>query len=243
LREDTILAKRPYNAKPAGRKSGSKNLKKVNNRGRVENEHGVQFTKGELSKLKNLVSQVNRKSEKMRSMEGSMERFVGGVGTKQTNKESIHAMGEESDFLFSKKRGGVGRFKTKEEYNHYMTSLRKFASPHYEKRKAKLFQKNHIKAIASEFGSKGDRLAKVIKAMSPEQYMKVVQRDEVMKIKHTYEPSNGKPGYKDDRINAMLNAIGVDTDTTSGRPRIDIGGISKYGVNYNPKFGKKKFIK
>ena len=169
-----------------GRVEGRKNLKKVP--GGVQNQHGVTFTDAEKKALESAVNTANRKRKRMLEEEGKLPRKVGGKDTGQ-NVSTLQTMGKESDFIISRKTKSLQRFKTKEDYNRYMDSLRAVNSPTYLDDKTRLYKRNHMKALENVFGDDAKDVIMKIRMMKPEEYRRLLQSDEMLEVGYVYDPS------------------------------------------------------
>jgi len=234
------MVKKPYNSKPAGRKSGSKNLIKVNNRGRVENQHGVQFTKGEQEKLVKLANQANYKRGKLLKYEESLPLYVAGQDMHRTLGETFSFMGRESDFIHKSKQKGLQRFKDRKSFDHYIKSLERVLRTDYEAMRGKQYKDNHIKSIKEVFGAESKAIVKRLKAMPVKQYMDMVRMDEHLTIDYVDTDRTDAEAFMMTGLRRHEQLAGITTSLESFE---QVKGIGKYAVDYNPKFGETAIIK
>ena len=169
-----------------GRVEGRKNLKKID--GGVVNQHGVVFTNEEKKALERAANNANRKRKRQLEQEGQLPRKVAGQDTGQT-VSTLQVMGKESDFIISRKSKSLQRFKTKEDYNRYMESLRYVNSPSYIDDRTRLYKRNHMKAIENVFGDEAKDVLMKIRMMKPEEYRRLLQSDEMLEVNYVYDPS------------------------------------------------------
>lgn len=169
-----------------GREKGAKNLKKVD--GGFVNQHGVMFTAEEKKALERAANTANRKRKRMLEQEGKLPRFSGGQPTGYT-VSSLQVMGKESDFIISRKSKSLQRFKTKEEYERYLDSLRVINSRDYIKKRTELYKRNHMRAIENVFGDEANDVLEAIENMPEEEYRLLLQSDEMLEVNYVYDPS------------------------------------------------------
>lgn len=169
-----------------GRVEGRKNLKKID--GGVVNQHGVTFTNEEKKALERAANNANRKRKRMLEQEGQLPRKVAGKDTGQT-VSTLQVMGKESDFIISRKSKSLQRFKTKEDYNRYMDSLKAVNSPTYLDDRTRLYKRNHMKALENVFGDEAKDVIMKIRMMKPEEYRRMLQSDEMLEVGYVYDPS------------------------------------------------------
>lgn len=194
----------PYEGKQyrGGRASGRKNLKRTDT-GALINQHGVEFTEAEKKALESAVNSANRKRAKMLKQEATLPRMVNGVDTGQ-KKGQLHLMGQESDFIITRKTKSLQRFKTHDEYERYMKNLERVNSRDYINERLKLYKRNHMQAIKNEFGDDAKDILMKIRMMKPEDYQKYVQSDENLEIGFVYGPEQ-----KEGRMNAIRASLGM----------------------------------
>jgi hypothetical protein len=166
----------------AGRKKGSKNLRKSGEA--IINKNGVAFTEEEHKALVSAVNSANRKAKRMRKEEGELEYYIGGQATGYKRKDLPFFMGAEMDFALSKKSKSLQRFRNKIEYEKYMDNLRRVTARGYEKERAEGYRANHIQALDEVFGKAAEGVIKVLEDMNIKDYMKTVAMDESLTISY-----------------------------------------------------------
>lgn len=184
-----------------GRVAGRKNLKKIE--GGYINQHGIAFTDAEKKALENAVNAANRKRKKMLAEEARLPRRVGGVETGDT-VASLQLMGRESDFILQPKTKSLQRFKSKDEYNRYMTNLQRVNSPDYIDKRIGQYKRNYMKALENEFGANSKDVVMKVRMMKRTDFMKLLQSDELLEIYYIYEESQ-----KAARLNRIRRGFGM----------------------------------
>lgn len=179
-----------------GRKEGRKNLISTG-AGHVMNQHGVEFSPEDKRLLENEVNKANRKRMKMLEAEGQLPRKRGGKDTGDTVR-SLQLMGKESDFIISRKSKSLQKFKSREQFESYLDSLRQVNSPTYLDDRTRLYKRNHMQALENVFGDAAKDVIMRIRMMKPEKYRELLQSDEDMEINYIYDPS---------QMSAKLNQI------------------------------------
>lgn len=167
-----------------GREKGRKNLVKTDTG--VINQHKVEFTNKEKRALENAVNKANRVRKKMLADEKNLPMFVGG---KYTGYDVSHRIGPESDFILARKSKSLQRFKTKAEYENYMRNLERVSSGDYVNDRIRLYKRNHMAAIENVFGAEAKDVVMKIRMMKPQEYMTLVQSDEMLEVGYVYDPS------------------------------------------------------
>ena len=133
----------------------------------------------------------------MLEAEGQLPRKVGGKDTGDTVK-SLQLMGKESDFIISRKSKSLQKFKSREQFENYLESLKMVNSPTYLDDRTRLYKRNHMKALENVFGDEAKDVIMKIRMMKPEKYRELLQSDELMEINYIYDPS---------QLSAKLNQI------------------------------------
>lgn len=169
-----------------GRKEGRKNLVKTET-GFI-NQHGIEFTAAERKQLENLVNRANYKRKKMIIEEGSLPRMVNGKHTGET-VSVLQSMNKESDFIISRKSKSLQRFKSREDFDRYMSNLEKVLSDDYIDEKTRLYKRNHIKALENVFGDDAKDVVNKIRSMRLKDYREMIQSDEMVEVNYIYDPS------------------------------------------------------
>lgn len=174
-----------------GRQKNTKNLQYVNDT--IINQHGVSFTTEEKKQLESLVNSINRKSKRMKNEYGQLSRKVRGVDTGDT-LGSLQLMGKESDMLIQKRTKSLQRFRSREQFNKYMKTLKKVNSPNYLTERIRQYKRNYIKALENAFDDDAKDIVNKIRRMNPEKYMRMVEQDELLEIGYLYtdEQRRGK---------------------------------------------------
>lgn len=184
-----------------GREKGAKNLKKVD--GGYQNQYGVWFSVEEKKALESAANAANRKRKKMLEAEGNLPRFQAGEYMGM-NVSSLQTMGKESDFIIARKTKSLQRFKTKEDFETYMTSLRAVNSPTYLDDRTRLYKRNHMKAIENVFGDEAKDVLMRIRMMPPAEYRQLLQSDEMLEVNYVYDPS-----ARSGKLNQIRASLGM----------------------------------
>lgn len=185
-----------------GRAKGSKNLKRTPT-GNYVNQHGVVFTPEEKKALESAVNTVNRKRTKMLEQIDRLPRKFAGRNMGDTVGQ-LRLMGKESDVIIQPKTKSLQRFKTKDDYTKYMKSLQGARSKDYVLERMRLYKRNHMKAIQDAYGDDAKDVVMKIRMMKPEEYMKMVEQDEVLEIGYMYD-DNERIG----RLNRLRASLGM----------------------------------
>lgn len=170
-----------------GRVKGRKNLEKLPD-GSVKNASGVTFTQEEKKRLESLVNRNNRIRMKMLEDEGELPRKKGGKDTGQKVSQ-LQLMGKESDFILSRKSKSLQQFKSREQFESYLSNLEIVTSPTYVDDRTRLYKRNHMTALQNVFGDEAKDVIMKIRMMKPEDYRKLLQSDEDLEISYIYDPS------------------------------------------------------
>ena len=186
-----------------GRVKGRKNLTKLDN-GNLLNQHGVEFTVSERKALESAVNRANLKRKKMLEAEGNLPRLNAGKDTGQ-KVSTLQAMGKESDFIIARRSKSLQRFKSREDFEHYMEQLEMVNSGDYLDKRIELYKSNHIKALENAYGGEAQDVIDRIKMMKNKEYMELVQSDESLEVSYVYDPSD-----RNARLNQMRQAVGID---------------------------------
>lgn len=184
-----------------GRAKGRKNLTRTSS-GLIKNQHGVTFTESEKKLLESRVNAVNRTHNKMKRAEATLPRKYAGREMGDT-VGSLQLMGKESDLIIAKRTKSLQRFRSREQFEKYMTSLEKANSPDYVVEKIRDYKRNHMQAIREAFGSDADDVLMKIRMMKPDDYMKLVQSDETLEISFVYDASDVN------KLNVIRSALGM----------------------------------
>ena len=175
-----------YNQRKKGRRKNVPNMQRIGD-DLLKNQHGVVFTEAEKKALVSAVNSANRKRREMLKMEGRLPRMDLGKDTGDTIA-SRQRMGQESDFIIQPKTKSLQRFKTKEDYDRYMTNLQRVNKRDYISERVKLYKRNHIKAIERELGKEEPKdIVMKIRMMKQKDYMeKVASEEEALEIGFVY---------------------------------------------------------
>lgn len=184
-----------------GRKKGTPNLKRVD--GGFENQHGITFTAAERKALESAVNRANRKRKKMLEEEAALPRLYGGKETGGTVQQ-LQLMGKESDFIISRKSKSLQRFKTRKDYEKYMKTLERVNSADYINDRVRAYKRNHMKAIENVFGDEAADVMMKIRMMKPQEYMRMLQSDEMLEVSYVYDPS-----AKEGKLNQIRASLGM----------------------------------
>lgn len=177
------------------RRKGSKGLIDVGY-GSRENKFGVRFTASEMKRLRNEVQRVNKRlSTYTRQMQNIRERSGSGVDSRIPVEP-----------LFEKKSSSLQRFRTKEDFNNYLSRIRRQGSDNYKNWRYRTEKDNFKKAIESVFGREDARkLLTKISKISPD---KLHEAFISKRLEHTgfiyYDPDKSKFT----EISRQLEAIG-----------------------------------
>lgn len=183
-----------------GRVKGRKNLTRTSS-GLIKNQHGVTFTESEKKLLESRVNAVNRKHNKMKRAEATLPRKYAGREMGDT-VGSLQLMGKESDFIIAKRTKSLQRFRSREQFENYLDSLKTANSPDYIRDRIRGYKANHMQSLRDAYGDDAKDIIMKIRMMKPDEYMKLVQQDETMEIGFNYPPDQSK-------LNAMRSALGM----------------------------------
>lgn len=165
------------------RRKGSKNLVDVGY-GTRENKFGVRFTKSEMKRLRNEVQRVNKRlNNYIKQMHAIRERGGSGVDSRIPVEP-----------LFEKKSTSLQRFRTKEDFNNYLSRLRRQGSDNYKNWRYRIEKDNYKKAIESVFGREDAR--KLITKINKIRPNKLHEAFISKRLEHTgfiyYDPGKSK---------------------------------------------------
>ena len=170
-----------------GRAPGRKNLTKTD-AGNLVNQFGVVFTPEEKRALENAVNTANRKRARMLKEAATLPRMVSGRDTGDT-VGSLQLMGKESDFILTKKTKSLQRFRSREQYDKYLDTLKRVNTRDYIDDRVRLYKRNHMKALENAFGDEAKDVMMKIRMMKPKDYMTMIQQDESLEISYIYDPT------------------------------------------------------
>ncbi len=165
------------------RRKGSKRLVDVGY-GSRQNKFGVRFTKSEQRMFRNEVQRVNKRLE-------TYTRQMQNI--RQSNFNTIDSR-IPVEPLFDRKSTSLQRFRSKDEFNEYISRMRKQGSDNYRSWRYRTEKENYKKAIRSVF-SEADAKVLINKVNKlPEQ--KLHEAFIAKKLEHTgyiyYDPDKAK---------------------------------------------------
>lgn len=170
-----------------GRAEGRKNLKRTDT-GNLINQHGIVFTPEEKRALENAVNTANRKRARMLKEAATLPRMVSGRDTGDTIG-SLQLMGKESDFILAKKTKSLQRFRSREQYENYIDTLKRVNTRDYIDERVRMYKRNHMQALENAFGDEAKDVIMKIRMTKPKDYMKMIQQDESLEISYIYDPT------------------------------------------------------
>lgn len=182
-----------------GRTKGRKNLEYTDTG--VVNQHGVEITKAERKALESAVTRANRKRAEMLEEAAKLPRKVAGRETGDT-VGSLQLMGKESDFILARKSSSLQRFRTREDFDRYMTNLERVNNPGYVADRIRQYKRNFTTALLDTYGDEAKDIAMKIRMMKPEEYMRMVESDETLEIR--YVPSDMVVSGRLEQLRAAL---------------------------------------
>ena len=156
-----------------------------------------------VARLESAVNTANRKRMKMIKEEGELPRLVGGKDTGQKVAQ-LQLMGKESDFIISRKSKSLQQFKTREQFEKYMTNLSKVNSPDYLDERTRAYKRNHMTALENAFGDDAKDVIMKIRMMPPEKYREMIQKDEMLEVSYIYDPS-----ARSGKLNQIRASLGM----------------------------------
>lgn len=185
-----------------GRASGRKNLKKTD-AGNLVNQFGVVFTPSEKRALENAVNTANRKRARMLKEAATLPRMVSGRDTGDT-VGSLQLMGKESDFILAKKTKSLQRFRSREQYENYLDTLKRVNTREYIDDRVRMYKRNHMQALENAYGDEAKDVIMKIRMMKPKDYMQMIQQDETLEISYIYDPT-----ARTGKLNQMRASMGM----------------------------------
>lgn len=186
-----------------GRIPKRKNLKKTDT-GNLVNQHGVVFTPEEKRALENAVNTANRKRARMLKEAATLPRMVSGRDTGDAIG-SLQLMGRESDFILSKRTKSLQRFKSREQFENYMDSLKRVNSKEYLDDRIRAYKRNFTKTLEAVYGDEAKDIVMKVRMMKPRDYMRMVESDESLEIGAVI-PSDAKVAG---RLNSIRRSLGM----------------------------------
>lgn len=82
--------------------------------------------------------------------------------------------------------------------------MEKILDPEYEINLARLYKRNYMKALDNEFGEMAKDVKMKVRMMKPEEFMKMVQSDELAEISYVYDESQ-----REGRLNVIRATFGM----------------------------------
>jgi hypothetical protein len=182
-------------------KTGRKNMKRVE--GGWQNQHGVVFTDEQRKTMERAVRKSNRQREKEVEADRQRPRKVAGEIIEK-DKNQLHTMGKENEFIVSQQDKSMQRFKSQEDYENFMRKQEAIQSGQYANDRANAYRENFTKSLKEVYGKDAQDIVEHVNAMSPTDYIDLVAHDEVLEI-----------GYEDSeklvvgRLNDIRKALGI----------------------------------
>ena len=178
-----------------GRSKGKKNLKHVD--GGVINKHGVFISDEEAKQLVCDVNKSNRIRKKMLAVEDADNK-----GKKDT--PNLRTMGKESVYSISRQSKSLQRFKSREDFEHYLDKQHRIHTGEYQLERARAYKRNFIESLLDVYGDDAKDIAMKVRMMKPDEYMRMVAQDEVLEI--SYVDSQSKVAG---RLNQLRVHLGM----------------------------------
>lgn len=185
-----------------GRASGTKNLIKTSDGGYI-NVHGVKFSDADKRALESAVNSANRYRKKQISETANIERIADGKPTGQTIGE-LRLMGQESDFIISKRSKSLQRFTSREQFENYLDSTRKINTGEWLEDKTRLYKANMRKALGNVYGDEAKDISMKIQMMKPADFRKLIMENENLEISYQYLPSE-----RTAKLNQLRRTLGM----------------------------------
>lgn len=171
---------------PVTTRQGRKNIKNIGD-GLLQNQHGVTFTEEEKRKLINEVKKANYRHNKQVSEADLTPRKVGGKETGMTIGEMRKIMGKEPDWIVTKKTASMQRFRSREQFENYLSYLQDVNSDGYVEKRLKEYKRNYSKALDEAFGEGAKDIKMKIRMTKPEVFEKLIKENEELEIGYIYE--------------------------------------------------------
>ncbi len=160
-----------------GRQPGRKNLTRVD--GGYKNQYGVTFTQEQKEALERAVNRSNYQRKKQ----------LAEVDKLNPQHSQLRLMGKESDFIITRQSKSLQRFKTMEEFEKYLDKQDRISSGEYLDDKTRLYKRNYMASLDKVFGDDAADVKMKVRMMKPEEYRKLVEKDELLEINYVYDPS------------------------------------------------------
>ena len=175
-------------------KTGRKNMRQVEP-GLWENEHGVRFTTAERRAWK----RAEKKSNELR------EKQIAELGEPTKRKTQLQLMGKaEHDFIITRQDKPLQKFRSRANFENYMAKQKAIHTGEYQLEKARAYKRNFINSLLDVYGPDAKDIAMKVRMMDPMEYMKMIDKDEVLEI--SYVDSKTKtPG----RLQQLRSHLGM----------------------------------
>ncbi len=147
---------------------------KRNSRGSIILPNGERITIREQRALKSAVVSANQKRRRM------IENLP------KEAKERYKDFGVESDFVLRKKSSSFNRFRNKNEFNRYLSSINKLNTRDYISNKVETYRSNYLRSIDKMYNSAGQPIKDFIKSLSTEQFRELSLSGELEDIGYNY---------------------------------------------------------
>lgn len=195
------MAKKKKGYKKGSGKTGRKNMKRVE--GGWQNQHNVVFTDAERKALERAVAKSNRQREKEVAQDKARPRMVAGKIIEK-DKNQVHTMGKENEFIVSQQKKTLQRFKSKEDYENFMRKQEAIQSGQYAIDKANAYRENFVTSLENVYGKDAQDIIEHVNSMDAKDYIDIVAHDEALEI--TYDPSDK---LVVGRLNDIRKALGI----------------------------------
>ena len=189
--------------------------------GNWKNKHGLIITQEDRKAFEREVNAVNRKHEKMlRETDKLARRYADtdpATGKKiiveEGSVQQLRMMYRPSEMIISKRTKNLQRFENKKEFNSYMRELRRINKnpDNYIAERIRLYKRNYAKVLTDVYGEAGEDIARKIKSMNRDEYMKLVTQSDELRIEWVYPVKGEDANDKLNTIRALLGMKEVDT--------------------------------
>lgn len=184
-----------------GRPAGMPNLKKVD--GGYVNQHGVRFTPEQKRALERAVDKSNK--QRKLEIEADRKKPHRVAGEVIGDKNQLHLMNKENEFIVSHQPKTLQKFESMEDYNNFMRKQKAIQSGDYAIDKARAYKRNFMRSLKETYGDEATDIINKVRRMNPKKYIEMVGNDEVLEIR--YAPSDQKTSG---RLNEIRNALGME---------------------------------
>ena len=189
----------------SGRKEGVANLKKVE--GGFVNQYGVMITVAEKKALESAVNSANRKRRRL--LEQNSPIFLRDEKGRETENTvgQLQGIGKESDFILAPKTKSLQRFRSKEQFENYLSNLKHVNERGYIDEKTETYRENYFTALDRAFGDEAQDVKDKLASLTPKQYRDLVaSADDVLEIGYIYLSSQ-----RTIKLNAIRSMLGMET--------------------------------